>query len=177
MKFQIREARENAGYSQKELAKIIGVAQNTFHGYESGKHDPKPDLLIKIAQACGTTVDFLLGHKTEQRQDVDIERISNTEKNHIKKYRSLDPYGKEAVSGILDVESRRCEADRKEQKDKATPDLNDRLNDEEKEFMRYVSQLNHKQQEMLLEHLQKVLVRQQNLPISFAQVKVDGNTP
>lgn len=36
MIFRIKEARENAGYSQKELAKIIGVAPNTFHGYESG---------------------------------------------------------------------------------------------------------------------------------------------
>lgn len=61
MEFRIREAREKAGYSQKELAQIIGVAQNTFHGYESGKHDPKSDLLIKIAQACDVTVDFLLG--------------------------------------------------------------------------------------------------------------------
>ncbi len=61
MEFQIKEARERAGYSQKELAQIIGVAQNTFHGYESGKHDPKSDLLIKIANACDVSVDFLLG--------------------------------------------------------------------------------------------------------------------
>ena len=61
MDFQIKEARERAGYSQKELAQIIGVAQNTFHGFESGKHDPKSDLLIKIASACGVSVDFLLG--------------------------------------------------------------------------------------------------------------------
>lgn len=61
VEFQIKEARERAGYSQKELAQIIGVAQNTFHGYESGKHDPKSDLLIKIANACDVSVDFLLG--------------------------------------------------------------------------------------------------------------------
>lgn len=61
MEFHIKEAREYAGYSQKELAQIIGVAQNTFHGYESGKHDPKSDLLIKIANACNVSVDFLLG--------------------------------------------------------------------------------------------------------------------
>lgn len=65
MHFKIREAREAAGYSQKELAAIIGVAQNTLHGYESGKHDPKSELLIKIAQACNVTVDFLLGVDTE----------------------------------------------------------------------------------------------------------------
>lgn len=35
MKFFIKEAREKAGLSQKELAELIGVAPNTMHGYES----------------------------------------------------------------------------------------------------------------------------------------------
>lgn len=33
----------------------------------------------------------------------------------VKKYRLLDPYGKEAVDGVLDVESRRCEEERQKQ--------------------------------------------------------------
>ena len=61
MKFFIREARENAGYTQRELAEIIGVAPNTIHGYESGKHDPKSDLLTQISKACHVSVDYLLG--------------------------------------------------------------------------------------------------------------------
>ena len=51
MEFQIRKAREKAGFSQKELAEIVGVKPTTFNGYESGKHDPKSDLLVKIANA------------------------------------------------------------------------------------------------------------------------------
>lgn len=71
MEFHIREARERAGYSQKELAEIIGVAPNTFHGYESGKHDPKSELLVKIAQACNVTVDFILGRESEAKKSPD----------------------------------------------------------------------------------------------------------
>lgn len=41
----------------------------------------------------------------------------------VKKYRSLDPYGKEAVDGVLDVESRRCEVARKEQMEQASETL------------------------------------------------------
>lgn len=33
----------------------------------------------------------------------------------VKKYRLLDPYGKEAVDGVLDVESKRCEEERQKQ--------------------------------------------------------------
>lgn len=65
MQFQIKEARERAGLSQKELAEKIGVAPNTFHGYESGKHDPKSNLLADIARVCGVSVDFLLGIEKE----------------------------------------------------------------------------------------------------------------
>lgn len=71
MEFHIKEAREHAGYSQKELAEIIGVAPNTFHGYESGKHDPKSELLVKIAQACNVTVDFILGRESEAQKSPD----------------------------------------------------------------------------------------------------------
>ena len=46
---------------EKELAEKIGVAPNTFHGYESGKHDPKSNILADIANVCGVSVDFLLG--------------------------------------------------------------------------------------------------------------------
>lgn len=42
-------------------------------------------------------------------------RLSANEQNHIKRYRLLDPYGKEAVDGVLDVESRRCEEERQRQ--------------------------------------------------------------
>lgn len=61
MKLRIKEARERAEYTQTELASLIGVAPNTFCGYENGLHDPKSRLLIKIAQECGTTTDYLLG--------------------------------------------------------------------------------------------------------------------
>ena len=51
------------------------------------------------------------------------DMFSPSEQAHIKKYRLLDPYGKEAVDGVLDVESRRCEAARKEQMEQAAEDL------------------------------------------------------
>ena len=40
-------------------------------GYETGKHDPKSDMLAKIAQICGVTVDYLLGReKLNEQTDV-----------------------------------------------------------------------------------------------------------
>ena len=61
MKLRIKEARERAEYTQTELASLIGVAPNTFCGYENGLHDPKSKFLIKIAKECNTSTDYLLG--------------------------------------------------------------------------------------------------------------------
>ena len=73
MKFYIKEARERVGLSQKELAALLKIKPTTFNGYETGAHDPKSDILVKIAKQCNTSVDFLLGctndptpHKTKK---------------------------------------------------------------------------------------------------------------
>lgn len=60
MKMRIKEARERAGYTQTELAARIGVAPNTFNGYENGLHDPKSKMLRLIASECNTSIDYLL---------------------------------------------------------------------------------------------------------------------
>ncbi len=118
MKFQIKEAREKIGYSQKELAEIIGVAPNTFHGYESGKHDPKSDLLIKIAQACNVSVDFLLGRTDNPNMLFETKQhpvLSHIETEHIKKYRALDEHGKKMVDYVIAEETARMERLKQEQ--------------------------------------------------------------
>ena len=61
MKFRIKEARERVGLSQKELANKLNIKPTTFNGYETGAHDPKSGVLVEIAKACDTTVDYLLG--------------------------------------------------------------------------------------------------------------------
>lgn len=103
MNFHIKDAREKAGFSQKELAEIVGVAPNTFHGYESGKHDPKSDLLVKIAQACNVSVDFLLGISQQSYNDTkkSPSELSEEARQIAKDYDKLTSYGKGAVRAIL----------------------------------------------------------------------------
>lgn len=52
--------------------------------------------------------------KKEEQPAVQVD-LSPIEQSHIKKYRLLDPYGKEAVDGVLDVEWRRCKQPAEEQ--------------------------------------------------------------
>lgn len=99
MKFQIKAAREKAGFSQKELARIVGVAPSTFNGYESGNHDPKSELLSKIADACNVTVDFLLGRycSTESALLEDFPEQDHLQSTLLHNFEQLNQEGRERL--------------------------------------------------------------------------------
>ena len=57
----LKELRKSKCLSQKEISKILGIAQTTYAGYETGKHKPDLEMLIKIADFYMISVDFLIG--------------------------------------------------------------------------------------------------------------------
>ena len=61
---RIKELRIQKGYSQEKMAKLLGVAQASFSGWELDKWQPDYGTLIKLADYFGVTVDYLLGRDT-----------------------------------------------------------------------------------------------------------------
>ena len=62
LKFEnIRKLRLDNGYTQKQIAKMLGVSQNTYSQYEIGVLNYPVDVIIKLADFYGTTTDYLLG--------------------------------------------------------------------------------------------------------------------
>ena len=111
MDLKIREARERLGISQKHLAEKLNISQTTFNGYETGAHSPRPETLRVIAEACGTTVDFLVGLTDEpERPDRKNDALSAKERAHIKSYRRLDAHGTDVVDMITESELARVNA-------------------------------------------------------------------
>lgn len=52
-------ARVNAGISQKDAAKLLGVSPSTLRNYESGKTSPGWDTVRKIEKAYGISIDYI----------------------------------------------------------------------------------------------------------------------
>ena len=52
--------RKEKKVSQKDLSKKLAVSQESISAYESGKHLPTLDVLIKIAYCFGVSTDYLL---------------------------------------------------------------------------------------------------------------------
>lgn len=57
----IRALREDNDIKQKDLCKVLGIAQNTYSQYETGKIAWTDDTLVKLAGYYGVSVDYLLG--------------------------------------------------------------------------------------------------------------------
>ena len=60
---RISELLNKSGMTQRELAEKIGVTGASVHRYINGDRNPKGSTIVKIADALGTTSDYLLGLK------------------------------------------------------------------------------------------------------------------
>lgn len=106
---------EKYGLNKNSMSQNSGIPYTTIDGwYKKGYDGLKLSTFKKLAEYFNTTLDFWI---KDDITDPNYGKafgfgVDFPEMEHIKKYRSLDDYGKEAVDGVLDVEYRRCEADR-----------------------------------------------------------------
>lgn len=67
---RIKQLRENAGMTQVELGKLIGVSDRVLGYYESNERFPKkPTVIAKLAEVFNVSVDYLLGTDGSFMQD------------------------------------------------------------------------------------------------------------
>ncbi len=57
--------RRNNGLTQRQLAKDLGIPQANYGYYELGKVNPPPEIMFKLADYFGCSIDYLLGHQTK----------------------------------------------------------------------------------------------------------------
>lgn len=57
----LKSKRKEAGLTQAETARALGVTQVSYSNYEIGKRNPKPAMLRKMAEFFNCTIDELVG--------------------------------------------------------------------------------------------------------------------
>lgn len=55
----LKEARENAGLTQKALAELIGISTTAVSKYENGELIPNKDVLIKMSTVLGESINMI----------------------------------------------------------------------------------------------------------------------
>ncbi len=68
----LTDLRLNIDMTQQETATAIGIAQTTYAGYETGRHEPSIEILIRLADIYKVSMDYITG-RYEGSDDIDDE--------------------------------------------------------------------------------------------------------
>lgn len=71
---RIAQLRKNRSMSQFQLAKTLNIATSTLGMYETNKRKPNMEMLEKLADFFGVSIDYLLGRETTDKSDIDLDR-------------------------------------------------------------------------------------------------------
>lgn len=63
---RIKDLREDADITQKQIAEHLNIKQNTYSQYETGQRQIPLDSLVKLARYFNTSVDYLLEFTDER---------------------------------------------------------------------------------------------------------------
>lgn len=138
----LKALRKARGLTQEEFAKQSGISRSAIGMYESGKREPKNfEMLETIADFFNVDMNTLLGTSkapappaaqppttpyraplTERdERDIMISAsslspvLNEEEREHLRKYRSIDDAGRKIVDGTLDTVYRMRQDDTKPQ--------------------------------------------------------------
>ena len=64
---RLRDLREDADKTQKEIAALLGIDQRVYSNYETGKREIPSHMLITLADYYHTSVDYIL-ERTDERK-------------------------------------------------------------------------------------------------------------
>ncbi len=61
----MRDLREDADYTQAQVAQILGTSQTMYARYERGANEMPIRHLLKLCELYGVSADYLLGRTRE----------------------------------------------------------------------------------------------------------------
>ncbi len=100
---RIKEARLNLGYTQEELAKLLGVTKGAVANYEIETSHPKESIMYKLFDALQVDANYLFQDEMGSNYPM---KVSYNEMEYIKKYRFITEYSQEGANVINTVLNR-----------------------------------------------------------------------
>lgn len=88
----IKTERLNREMTQKELAGLLGVTQDSISLWEKGKRIPDTNYVVELSRIFGISTDYLLGLEDdfgERTAALSVDTYSAEEKQVIQDYRKL----------------------------------------------------------------------------------------
>ena len=105
-KDRLREARQNRGMTQSDLAARIGVVKSTVAGYETGRSEPNMEKFAQIMAVLNIDANTLLRDEMAEEGAVRVP-FSDEAYMVAGQFDRLDGHGKHVVRIVLEAEMER----------------------------------------------------------------------
>ena len=79
---RLKELRQQAGLTQKQLGERVGVTKSVISFYELRERTPSPEVLVKLATIFHVSSDYLLG--IEKGKQIDITGLDNEDEKVVR---------------------------------------------------------------------------------------------
>ncbi|MBQ7906351.1 MAG: helix-turn-helix transcriptional regulator [Clostridia bacterium] len=65
---RIKDLREDADLTQRQIAEYLHIKQNTYSQYETGQRQIPIEVLVRLARLYGTSIDYLVGETNNRNR-------------------------------------------------------------------------------------------------------------
>lgn len=120
---KLKELRKTKGVSQEQVASALGITFRAYQNYEYGQREPNIEMLNKMADYFGTSIDYLLGRDTSEKPVIDLLAaqfdMSALEQEIIKGYLDLPESMRDNLMDFLERAVRKVQAESNAEAEKA----------------------------------------------------------
>ncbi len=88
---RLKQLRIEAGYSQLDLAQVLGLSRSAICYYEKSRRNPSTEIIVKISEFFNIPVDSLL-ELDDKRMMLDVSGLTGEEIKSLQ--RTVDKYRK-----------------------------------------------------------------------------------
>lgn len=101
---RIKEARNNLGYTQEELAELLGITKGAVANYENETSHPKEPIMYKLIESLKVDANYLFQDCVNLPKEVNDVTLAEYE--NIKKYRFITKHSPEGTATVDTVLNR-----------------------------------------------------------------------
>ena len=100
---KLKELREKEGKTQQDIANLFKIPRQNYARWELNKNQPNIDMLIKIADYYGVSLDYLCDHRTQNQIEIgyltDIQKQAILALKQLNESNLAEAYG--YINGLL----------------------------------------------------------------------------
>lgn len=108
---KLRLSRKQKGYTQRDLARLIGARHNSVSNWENNQNKPDSDTIERLCQVLDVSPNYLFRENSTSFDQTEISELSQEELRLLTCFQKLDAHGKELLLLVAEKERERIRSE------------------------------------------------------------------